>query len=298
MVWQPVKVVDELAIGDTDTTYEVDLPKELITALHLRIAGNGGATTPALAYTDVTNVRIDTDGRDKKPVDLSAVQLVRRAGIIHGIPPTCTNGAAGAYCDIPFSIYFGTKPRDSRLMLDLRNSNQRKLKLTFSGALVGVNDFAAGQAQLTVIAIVWRGGTPPEHMGHIRQEQVYALATGTGDTNPIYDLPMHSGGKLAFMDFTVSAVTTVENIELTARSDSMTLINQHFRDLTQVQAIERHLDTELTLTAYYDWMFISRYEDQVANLPDMSLLGNQLKLIVERGATTTTLVIVMGTILH
>lgn len=295
MVFKEERIKDADSIGDTDTSYECDLPKALISALHLRIHGTGGATSVALAYTMITNVRIDTDGNDGKPLDLSSAQLARRAGILEGIPPAPTS-ADGAYSQIPLPIYFGTKAKDKRLMLDLRGCSKRKLKLTFDTDLIDAARFAAGAPKFTLIAMVWVGAVPPEYMGHIRQEQVLSQATGTGDLGPWYDLPLHKDGKLAFMDITVSAVTTVENVELTAKNDSIHLINEHIRDIINRMNVERHLDTALTLTAYYDWMFLDRYETQVDELPIVGLLGESTKLVIERGATTTTVVLCLGTI--
>lgn len=292
-----VRVKDEEVITDAATSWEVDLPKALISTIGIRIAGLGGAGTPAMAYTLVTNVRIDTDGKDSKPLELSATQIVRRQGIMQGIPYACTSGAAGAYCQIPFQIYFGTKAKDRRLMLDLRNCNKRKMTFTFSAALVGANLFAAGNAKLTILAVTWEGIDPPEHMGHIRQEQVLSQATGTGDFGAWYDMPIHPRGKLAFIDFTVSDTTTVANIELTAKSDTISLINEHFRDIVNRMNYGRHLDTALTLTAYKDFMYIDRFESDPNECPVNDQLGNQMKLTFERGATTTTIVIILGTIM-
>lgn len=292
--WKDVKVKDQAAIADTDTSKGFDLPKALISAIHVRINGTGGSSA-ALAYTMVTKARIDTDGKDKKPLDLSSAQLVRREGILFGIPPAVTN-ANGAYSEIPFAYYAGVKARDKRLMLDLRKCNKRKLNLTFDAVLFNATSrFTSGTIKITIIATCWIGVAPPEFRGHIRQEEALSFATGTGDKQT-YDLPIHKGGMLAFIDITVSAVTTVENVELTANSDSIQLINEHIRDLIHRMNYERHLDTALTLTAYFDFMFVDRYETQLTSLPSCDKI-NSTKLIVERGATTTTVVIVLGTIL-
>lgn len=295
-MWKPLRVSDADSLtSDAALAYVTTLPKAAITALQIRIHGTGGAGAVALTYAMVTKVKITTDKGDKKPLELSATQLVRRAGIMEGIPPATTSGA-GAYSDIPFPVYFGTKAADRRFLLNLRDCNKRELELTFDATLVAATRFAAGAVRVSIIAICWVGDLPPEYCGHIRQEEALNLATGTGDTQPQSTMPNHPGGKLAFMDFTVSAVTTVEDIVLTGNSDSILLITEHFRDIMQRMNVERHLDTALTLTAYYDFMFEDRYASQIDALPSLDQMTSW-KLVVERGATTTTLVVVQGTIL-
>jgi len=295
MVFKETRVKDAEAIADAATDYECDLPKALISALHIRIHGTGGAGAVALAYTMLTNVRIDTDGKDTKPMDESSAQLARRSGILEGIPQAPTS-SAGAYSDIPLNLYFGTEKRDKRMMLDLRGCSKRKLKLTFDAVLVAATRFAAGAPKFTLIAVVWIGNPPIEYVGkHIRQEQILSQATATGDFGPWYNTPLYQNGQLAFLDITVSAVTTVENVELTAKNDKISLINEHFRDIMGRMNFERHLDTALTLTAYYDWMFLDRYKTQIEELPSCDLLEDT-KLVIERGATTTTIVLCLGTL--
>ena len=229
MVWKDVRVYDQQSIADTDTSWKGNLPKALISALHVRINGTGGSSA-ALAYTMVTKARIDTDGRDKKPLELSSAQLARREGILFGIPPACQN-ANGAYSAIIFSHYFGTKARDKRLMLDLRTCNKWELALTFDAVLFNATSrFTTTTIKITFIAVCWLGATPVGYRGHIRMEEALNLATGTGDTNPQYDMPIYSGGMLAFLEITVSAITTVENVELSANGDSVSIINEHIRD--------------------------------------------------------------------
>ncbi len=294
MPFKDIRVQDQDDISDTALDYSCNLPKSLISALHIRINGTGGSTA-ALTNALISKVRIDTDGKDKKPLELSVVQLVRREGILFGIPVAITN-ADGAYSEVPFNHFFGTKARDKRLMLDLRRCNKRKLAFTFSAVLFNaVSKFTTGTCKITIIATVWVGATPTGYRGHIRQEQVLAFATGTGDLQT-YDLPLHQGGMIAFIEIIVSAVTTVENIEFTANSDSVLILNEHIRDIIHRMNYERHLDTALTASAYIDFMFVNRYETQLASLPVCSLMENS-KLVIERGATTTTVTILLGTIL-
>lgn len=294
-MWKDIRVRDQAPILDTAVDYKCSLPKALISALHIRINGTGGSGA-ALAYTNVEKARISTDGLDKKPLDLSATQLVRREGILFGIPPAIENNN-GAYSAIPFNHYFGTRARDKRLMLDLRKANKRELFLKFDAVLFdAVTKFTAGTIVITIIAVCWVGETPPEYQGHIRMEEALSLATGTGDTQPQMEMPLHSGGKLAFMDFTVSDTTTVENIELSANGDRVSLLNIHFRDLVHRMNYQRHLDTILTLTAYVDYMFVDRFMTQLVSLPLIDQMKTW-KLVVERGTTTTTVVVVLGTIL-
>lgn len=294
-MWKPVLVKDGANIGDAETSFKCSLPKALITALHIRIHGTGGSAA-ALAYTMVTHVRVKTDGADKKPLDLTSTQLVRREGILMGIPPAVTN-ANGAYSDIPFSYYAGVRARDQRLMLDLRKCNKRDLELTFDAVLFNATSrFTTGTITIEIVAVCWVGAVPADYVGHIRQEEVLSLATGTGNISPYYEMPLHKNGSLAFVEFTFSAITTVTKINWTANTNALTLVNMRARDILAQMNRERHLDTALTLNCYYDFMYEERYKSQLSNVPLTNTLTDTA-LVISRGATTTTIVIVLGTIL-
>lgn len=290
-MFKAIVVKDQASIADTDTDYSCKLPKALIAALYVIISGTGGSGA-ALAYSMVTKVKIDAD-KHGKMLELSADQLVRRAGIKHGTPFAVQNNN-GAYSQIAFPIYAGNRPRDTRAMYDLKKCSKRAFELTFDAVLFNATTrFTTGTIKITIVAIVWAGAKPAGYRGYIKQEQAVSRATGTGDLKIEDDMPLDKRGHYVDVDITVSDVTSVENVLWTGNSETLQLINEHFRaNLLRVN-YERDLSAALTLNGFWDWSFINKSRDQFRDLPNCDKISDTT-LVIERGATTTTVVICTG----
>jgi len=274
------------------SSWSCTLPKAPISSIEVRIAGTGGAGTVALANTMVSNVKLISE-KDKY-VDLSTVQLVRREGILEGIPRAITN-ADGAYSELLLAILAGKKKRDKQLMFDLTDCATRSLELTFDANLVGATRFAASNPFITVTCEAWEGPLPAEYLGYLKQWQVASITTGTGDYT-IKDLPVE--GKYDEIDVTASAATTLNEglLELWAKNESILWHSELFRDSVNKMNYQRHLDTALTLNALIDLAMNDRFEYDYTQCPDTADMEN-VHLKVQRGGTTTTLVVCVGTLI-
>jgi hypothetical protein len=237
----------------------------------------------------VPNVKV-TSEKDKY-VDMSAAQLVRRAGIIQGIPYACTS-AVSDYSQIIFPILAGKRKRDAECMFPLVDCETRTLELTFDANLVGSTRFAASNPFITVTCEIWEGAHPPAYKGYLKQWQVASLATGTGDVT-VDTLPVE--GKYADMDITASDITTLREglVEVWAKNESLLWHSELWQDTVDKMNYQRHLDTALSLTDFIDWAMNDRYEPDYTALPDTTGTEN-VHLKVQRGSTTTTLVVCVG----
>lgn len=296
MGFKEIIVKDQDAISNTATSYSCVLPKSPITSIGIRINGTGGSAA-AVAYTMVTKAVIETDTKHKRLVELSSTQLVRRQGLMHGTPPVVMN-ANGAYSEIPFFIFAGHKVRDKAMMFPLHKANKRELQLTFDTDLLDATSrFTTGTIKITVTAVVWEGALPREYVGFISQQQELSQATGTGDLEyKTMSLPPH--GEYIDLDITVSAITTVELIHWTGTKSvggDEDVYKKGLRDVVRENFPNRDLSATLTLTGFIDWARNGRDEQDYHNgVKCDRYQASNFK--VERGSTTTTVVICSGII--
>jgi len=266
---------DQSGIADGATLAVIKLPKSVISAIHLRLSGTGGSGTPAVDDL-IATLKVKTDKgyvTDLRSEDAHALALKKC-----GTHSTVTN-ATGAYSATDQHLYFGRKPRDRALMLNLLNSNIRSLELTF-GTLVATTAWATGTVVLTVTLEEWVGALPSEYKGFLSEKEVESKATGTGKT--VFEL--FQGNKLAGALITISAIATVRQVTVSDKKESVSFGKVNFRDLLNLDNMEAHKDTVETLIAH--WQFYDE-ELNLTQLPDLSKVSDPI-LALERGATTTT----------
>lgn len=265
---------DEAGIGDSETSKIVKLPKAIISAIILRLHGTGGSGTPAVDDL-IATMKLKTDKgyvTDLRSEDAHAI-----ARQICGTHPTVTN-ATGAHTEVNQHLYFGRKPRDRSLMLNLLNSNVRTLELTF-GTLIATTAWATGTVKLTVTIEEWIGSLPSELKGFISMKEVEDKATGTGKT--VFEL--YQGNKLMGALITISAITSVRQVTIGDKKESVIFAKVNFRDILNIGNIENDLDTAETLIAFLP--FYDKQKD-LMDIPKLDMSDPILAL--ERGATTTT----------
>lgn len=294
MGWKEVIVANDESIGDADTGYTCQLPKAPITSIKVRIHGTGGAGTVALAYTMVTKVVIETDTTNKRLVDLSSAQLARRQNLLFGTTPACIS-ADSAYSHIAFSIFAGHKIRDRACMFPLHLANKRELQLTFDADLIDAARLATTTIKAMVTAVIWEGALPKEYMGFLSQQQELSQATATGDLD-YKNMSLPPKGEYIDLDITVSAITTVDLIHWTGVKEiggDEDIYKKALRDVIESNNYERDLASALTLTGFVDWATEDRgVMDYHNGVKCDRYKSSNFK--VERGATTTTVVICSG----
>ena len=266
---------DQKNIADGATLEVIKLPKALISAIHLRLNGDGGSGTPACDDL-IATMKVKTDKgyvTDLRSEDAHAIAMKKC-----GTHPTVVT-ATGAYSSTNQSLYFGRKPRDRALMLNLTDNKVRVLELTF-GTLIAVTAFATGTVKLTVTIEEWIGALPSGYKGFIGSKEVEDKATGTGKT--IFEL--FSGEKLMGVLITISAIATVRQVTISDKKESIIFGKVNFRDLLDLDNMEAHKDTVETLIAH--WQFYDE-ELTLVELPDLSKVSDPI-LALERGTTTTT----------
>lgn len=267
---------DEKGVGDTDTLEIVKLPQGVFSAIHIRLSGTGGAGTPA-----VDNLIATTKFKTDKGYifDMRSADMHILARKITGRKPTITN-ATGAYTEVMQHIYFGMKPKDKRLMLDLRNSNVRLMELAY-GTLIATTAWATGTVRLTITIDEWIGALPAEYRGYLSYKEVENKATGTGKTT----FELFSGNRLAGLFINVGTITTVRQVTISDKKESVIFGKANFRDLLNIHNIE-DLNIDAVETLYALWAFIDRDDRSIPTLPHLTMQDPIAS--IERGTTTTT----------
>jgi len=265
---------DQTNIADGATSHIVKLPKAVISAIHLRLSGTGGATSVAVDDM-IATLKVKTE--KGYIVDLRSADAHALARKICGTHPTVTN-SDGAYSETTQSLYFGRKPRDRTLMLNLLDSNVRFIELTFE-TLIDAAAFATGTVRLTVTIEEWIGALPDECKGFVATKEVEDKATGTGKT--VFEL---FAEKTMALLVVISAITTVRQLTLSDKKESIVFGKVNFRDLLNIDNMEADKETAETLVA--QWQFYDKQKDLVS-IPDLTKLSDPI-LALERGATTTT----------
>jgi hypothetical protein len=266
---------DQKSISDSATIEVVKLPQSIISAIHMRLSGTGGSGTPAVDNL-IATTKIKTDKGyifDMRSEDMHI--LARKKS---GRKPIITN-SSGAYTETNHSIYFGRFPKDKALMLDIRNSNVRQMELTF-GTLVATTAFATGTVTLTITIDEWIGALPSGYKGFLGAKEVENKATGTGKCT--FDL--FQGGKLAGLLINVGTITTIRQVTVGDKKESIIFGKANFRDLLNVGNIE-YLNIDAVETAYAYWTFYQP-EGEVGELPLLTMSDPIVS--IERGATTST----------
>lgn len=294
MGFKEVIIVNDATIGDAEVGYSCQLPKVPIASINVRIHGTGGSGTVAMAYTMVTKVVIQTDLKNKRLIDLTSAQLARRHGLLFSTPPACIS-ADGAYSDIAFSIFAGHKRRDRAMLFPLHRATKRELQLTFDADLIDVTRLATTTIRIMVTAVVWEGALPRDYIGYLSQQQELSQSTGTGDLDyKTMSLPTHA--EYIDLDITVSAITTVDLIHWSGDKEvggNEDIFKKAIRDIVFENNFRRDLATALTLTAFID--FATEHDGSQNYHNGVKCDRYQSTTFkVERGASTTTVIIVSG----
>jgi hypothetical protein len=266
---------DQKGIADGATIENIKLPQAVISAIYLRLNGTGGSGTPAVDDL-IATMKVKTGNgyvTDLRSADAHAIAKKKC-----GTHPKVTN-ATGAYTETNHALYFGRKPRDRTLMLDLRGSNVRTLELTY-GTLIATTAWATGTVKLSVTIEEWVGTMPSEYKGFLSEKEVEDKATGTGKA--VFDL--FQGNKLAGILITISAITTVRQVTVSDKKESVTFGKVNFHDLLNIDNSESDKDSVETLIAH--WQFYDENPD-FPELPDLSKVSDPI-VALERGTTTTT----------
>jgi len=268
---------DEGAIGDSDTSKTVKLPQALISAIHLRLSGTGGAGTPAVDNLLAT-IKIKT--KNGYITDLQSADDLLIARALTGRKPTITN-SSGAYTETNHSLYFGRFPKDKAFMLDLTNDNVRMIEVTF-GTLIATTAWATTTVKLTVTVDYWQGTPPSEYTGQFFSwKQVEDKATGTLKAT----FELFNGVRLAGLWIVIGTITTIRQVTIGDKPMSIIFGKTNFRDLVNIHNLEVNPDTAETVVAL--WKF---WEDQgqsfMTDLPVLSM--SDPVCTIERGATTST----------
>jgi hypothetical protein len=263
---------DQKSISDSATLEIVKLPQAVISAIHMRLSGTGGAGTPAVDNL-IATTKIKTD--KGYIFDMRSEDMLVLARKKTGRKPTITN-ASGAYTEVNQHIYFGRHPKDKALMLNISNSNVRQMELTF-GTLVAATAWATGTVVLTITIDEWIGALPSEYKGFLGAKEVENKATGTGKCT--FDL--FQGGKLASLLINVGTITTIRQVTVGDKKESVQFGKANFRDLLNIHNIE-DLNIDAVETLYAHWTF---YED-LDKLPLLTMSDPCVS--IERGATTST----------
>jgi len=266
---------DEGAIGDSDTTKAIKLPQALISSIHLRLSGTGGSGTPAVDNL-IATAKVKTEKGYIFDMRSEDMHLLARA--ISGRKPDITN-ATSAYSATNHFIYFGRKPRDKALMLDLRNSNVRLLELTF-GTLIATTAFATGTVKLTVTIDEWVGNPPPQYKGFMSCKEVENKATGTGKA--VFEL--FSGNKLMGLFINIGTITTIRQVTISDKRESVVFGKVNFRDLVAEHNHYFRPDTAETVNAL--WALWDNSDNFDTLLPVLSMADPVCS--IERGSTTST----------
>lgn len=275
--WKRTVLVDwdEGAIADATTTQNVKLPQAIIGAIHLRLSGTGGAGTPAVDDL-ITEMKVKTEKGYIHDMLSADQHVLTRA--LSGRQPIVTN-ASGAYTQTTHTLYFGRYPRDTKYMLDLRNSNVRQIELSF-GTLIATTAWATGTVVLTVTIDEWVGDA--SILGTYGWKLVESRATGTGKT--VFDL--YQGYRCVGMLINIGTITTIRQCTLGDKKESVIFSKANFRDLLNLHNSENNVDTAETVYALMKF-FGDGGDSEIQNYPDLGKLSDPA-FSIERGATTST----------
>lgn len=277
---------DQQGIADGDTLKTLTLPKALIANILITLFGTGGSGTPALD-TDpsmITRVKIKT--KKGYQYDATGHQIRTIARKICGTIPTVVN-ATSDHTELNVPIYFGRKPRDRRLMLNLLEDNIRSMEINF-GTLIATTAFATGTVKMSITCEMWEGAKPSGYKGFIGWKEVEDKATGTGKTT--FDL--FKGEKVAGLLIEVATITTVRQITLSDNKETFIWGKINWRDLMNRDNWEA--DKATAETTWAIWAFWDE-EDDIPTVPDLSKVSEPI-LSIERGVTTTILGLVQGSL--
>lgn len=275
---------DQNGLADADTSKSLTLPKALIACILITLFGTGGSGTIALDTDPTMITRVKVKTKKGYQYDATGTQIRAIARKICGTIPTVVE-ATGAHSELNVPIYFGRKPRDRRLMLDLTEDNIRSLELNF-GTLIATTAFATTTAKLTISVDYWVGSKPSGYKGFIGWKEVEDKATGTG--KGVFDL--FKAVKVAGLLIEVATITTVRQVTLSDMEESFIWGKMNWRDLLNIDNWESDkatAETTLAIWAFWD------DEDDVSDVPDLSKVGDPI-LSIERGATTTVTSLVQG----
>lgn len=275
---------DQQGLADGDVLKTLTLPKALIACVLIILHGTGGASGVALETDPTLVTRVKVKTKKGYQYDATGTQIRAIARKLTGTIPTVTN-ADGAHSLLNIPLYFGRKPRDRRLMLDLTDDNIRSLEINF-GTLIAATAFATTTAKLTITVDYWVGAKPSGYKGFIGWKEVEDKATGTGKA--IFDL--FKGVKLAGLLIEVATITTIRQVTLSDLEESYIWGKINWRDLLNLDNTESDKATAETTLAI--WSFWDD-EDDLTDLPDLSKVGDPI-LSIERGATTSVTSLVQG----
>lgn len=277
---------DQQGLADGDTLKTLTLPKALIACIIITLFGTGGSGTPALDTDPSMITRVKVKTKKGYQYDVTGHQARILARKICGTIPTVTN-ATGAHSELNVPLYFGRKPKDRRLMLDLLEDNIRSLEINF-GTLIATTAFATTTVKMTVTCVMWVGGKPSGYKGFIGWKEVEDKATGTGKAT--FDL--FKGEKVAGFLIEVVTITSVRQVTLSDTKESFIWGKMNWRDLLNIDNWESNKATAETTWAI--WAFWDD-EDDVSTVPDLSKVGEPI-LSIERGVTTTVTGLIQGTL--
>lgn len=286
MGWKPqvLEDWDQQGVADSATLSTVKLPKALIGNIVLNLNGTGGSGTIALDTdpTLITRVKIKTD--KGYVFDMTGTQIRRLARKLCRTIPTVTE-ATGAFSQLVVPVYFGRKPRDRRLMLDLRNSNVRTMEISY-GTLIATTAFATGTVVLSVYVEEWVGSLPSGYKGFIGWKEVEDKATGTGKAT----FELFEGEKCAGLLIEVATITTVRQVTLSDKKMTYIWGRINWRDIMNRDNFES--DKETAETTWGVWAFWDD-EDDLTDVPDLGKVTDPVCMI-ERGTTTTVTGVIEG----
>lgn len=289
MGWKPqvLEKWDQQGVGDSETLKIITLPKAIIANILIVLFGTGGSGTVALDTdpTMITRIKLKTD--KGYVLDMTGTQARAIARKICGTIPTVTE-ATGAHSELDVPIYAGRKPRDKKLMFDLRNDSVRQLEISF-GTLIATTAFATTTVKLTINIVEWVGALPAGYKGFIGYREVEDKATGTGKA--IFELL--KGEKVACFLIEVATITTVRQVTLTDDKGSFVWAKENWRDIMNRDNWES--DKETAETTWAVWSFYDEDED-LCDIPDLNKVSEPL-LTIERGATTTVTGLVQGSLI-
>jgi len=279
LVWKETVLTDydEAGISDSATIEVVKLPQALISAIHIRLSGTGGSGTIALDTdpTLITRVKIKTS--KGYVVDATGTQLRTLARKITGTIPKVGNNT-DAYSELVIPIYSGRKVKDKALMLDILNDVVRQMEISF-GTLIATTAFATGTVRLSINIVEWIGDKPKQYKGYLGFKEVEDKATGTGKAT----FELFQGNKLAGLLIEVVTITTVRQVTVSDKKESIQFAKANWRDILNKDNSEN--DKETAETTWAHWEFYDEGEELEA-LPDLSKVSDPV-CTIERGTTTT-----------
>jgi len=202
------------AVGNTDTSYSVDLPKSnYIKAIYIRFRGtNGASMTEALMEAFVTRVKVECDGSGViKYVD---AQQARDIAMLrnHVRPDVCTvdNGTRG----ISIPLYFTRFEGDEWCLLPAMLFRTLRLELTLSGGQgAGSNtSFDAGtvKVDITVDELEAGADTPDQIKSKLILREVERESKSASSSQD-FDLPLGNMLRGVLLEYTSPAAANLRD---------------------------------------------------------------------------------------